>query len=173
MTIAMVFDRRKFVRRPRREDLEWGRGQGQGARDRRGAGLDSEILTESNPGPARERPTPRIRPSVPVEPENFQCPGRRSEEVCRGSRSPSREGRGKGPRRTDSPHPSVGPRRAGKFSKSKSEVGGRRSRVSKPQPGGRGQGPATGESPDAVPRSPGTWRRGPPFGPSRETKNFR
>merc|ERR1711895_246184 len=151
-------------------------------------------FSKSNPGPARERPTPRIRPSVPVEPENFQCPGRRSEEVCRRSRSPSREGRGKGPRGTDSPppskifkvqpwsrprepdspHPSVGPRRARKFSVSRSEVGGGLSRVSKPQPGGQGQGPARDrlrpsvenfQSPTLVPpardRLPASVRRSP------------
>ena len=62
---------------------------------------------------ARDGPTPRIRPSVPVEPENFQSPSRRSEVVGRGSRSP-RHGV-EGPRRTDSPHPCRGL----KFSKSK------------------------------------------------------
>ena len=40
---------------------------------------------------------------------------RPADVVCRGSPSPSREGGGKGPRRTDSPHPC----RGGKFSKSK------------------------------------------------------
>ena len=70
---------------------------------------------------------------------------RPSEVVGRGSRSPSREGGGKGPRPTVSPHPSVGPRRAGKFSKSKSEVGGRGSRS--PSREGGGKGPRLTDSP--------------------------
>ena len=78
---------------------------------------------------------------------------RPADVVRRGSPSPSREGGGKGPRPTDSPHPSVGPCRASNPPKSKSEVGGRRSRVSKPQPGGRGQGPATDRLPASVRRS--------------------
>ena len=56
----------------------------------------------SKPQPrARDRPTPRVLPSVSGRKmAPLQCPGRRSEEVRRGSRSPSREGGGEGPRRT-------------------------------------------------------------------------
>ena len=72
----------------------------------------------SKPQPrARDRPTPRVLPSVSGRKmAPLQCPGRSSEEVRRGSRSPSREGGGEGPRRTDSPRPPVRPCRAGNLS---------------------------------------------------------
>ena len=81
----------------------------------------------------------------PERPAQGCHPAGLSDVVCRGSLSPSREVGGKGPRPTDSPHPSVGPRRAGKFSKSKSEVVGRGSRS--PSREGRGKGPRPTDSP--------------------------
>ena len=105
----------------------------------------------------------------------------RSSVVGRGSRSPVHGVRG--PRPADSPHPSVGPRRAGKFSESKAEVVGRGSRS--PSREGRDKGPRATDSPHPSVRrcragnlseyqvqSPEggearfrAWSRGPSFGP--------